>query len=53
MTPGTEDTSGEDRERESDIISVERQNIFTCYCELRIDLDRTRGDCGDKPELFW
>ena len=26
---------------------------YLCGCELRIDLDWTRGDCGDKPELFW
>ena len=42
-------THQERRERYSWTSSACRDRISSCYCELRIDLDRTRGDCGHKP----
>ena len=46
--------SGQERtERESRTSSACRARTVPRYCELRIYLDRTRGDRGDKPTLFW
>ena len=58
MTPGMRGTRQGTEKRESDISSgwkllVEPEYFHILLCELRISLDQTRGDCGDKPTLIW
>ena len=53
VTPGTRWCGSRGQRKRLMTSSACRDRIASRYCEWRIDLDRTRGNCGDKPELFW